>query len=302
MKVSVALVTFNQKKYIAEAIESILNQVVNFDYEIVVGDDCSDDGTRKILLDYQKKMPRIIRLLPTGSRKGMNKNFIYTINQCQGEYVAYLEGDDYWISKDKLQKQVDLMERNKNYRFCFHLVKTLNQDEKINEETIPDAERRREIFLEDLLVCNFIGTSSLMFRNEKKVIWPDQFLDFKMMDWPFYILLLEKGGGAGCINEVMSIYRIHQGGIYSRNSKIVNYNNAIRSLKIFNKYLNFKYKRIINYAILRFNYHLLKEYCAGREFFNFIFCFLRMVKFGLLNCDNYHKIISRLNFKKHKIG
>lgn len=107
MKVSVLMITYNHEKFIAQAIDSILMQQVNFDYEIVIGEDCSTDGTRAIVIQYQKEYPDKIRLLLPEENLGMHKNFVQTFRACQGEYIALLEGDDYWTSPRKLQKQVD---------------------------------------------------------------------------------------------------------------------------------------------------------------------------------------------------
>jgi glycosyltransferase involved in cell wall biosynthesis len=107
MKVSVLMITYNHEKFIAQAIDSILMQQTDFEYEIVVGDDFSKDRTRAILDNYKKKHPSKIKLLFPDRNLGMHRNFIQTLNSCQGQYVALLEGDDYWTSPYKLQKQVD---------------------------------------------------------------------------------------------------------------------------------------------------------------------------------------------------
>lgn len=111
--VSVCLLTYNQDKYIAEAIESALMQQAGFNYEIVISDDCSTDKTRKICETYQQRHPDVIRLLPNAANVGLKKNFVRALTECRGKYIAYLEGDDKWTSPDKLAKQVDVMKRDK---------------------------------------------------------------------------------------------------------------------------------------------------------------------------------------------
>lgn len=107
IKISVSLVTFNHQKYIEQAIESILMQKVNFDYEIILGEDFSSDTTRDIVIKYQKKYPDKIRLILPEQNLGCSgqKIFVQTLEACQGEYIALLDGDDYWTDPEKLQNK-----------------------------------------------------------------------------------------------------------------------------------------------------------------------------------------------------
>jgi glycosyltransferase involved in cell wall biosynthesis len=108
--VSVKMITYNHAPYIAQAIEGILIQKTNFPIELVIGEDCSTDGTREIVFEYQKKYPDIIRVITSEQNVGMKKNGYRTMKACRGKYIAFCEGDDYWTHPEKLQKQVDHME------------------------------------------------------------------------------------------------------------------------------------------------------------------------------------------------
>ena len=108
--VGVNMITYNHAPYIAKAIEGVLQQETNFPYELVIGEDCSTDGTREIVLDYQRKYPDIIRVITSDQNVGMHKNGLRTQKACRGKYIAYCEGDDYWHHPKKLQKQVDYLE------------------------------------------------------------------------------------------------------------------------------------------------------------------------------------------------
>ncbi len=109
---SVCLVTYNHEKFIRQVIEGVLMQETSFAFELVIGEDCSPDNTRTICEEYEKDYSDIIKLLPSETNLGLKKNFLRTFKECKGKYIAYLEGDDYWIMKDKLQKQVDILENN----------------------------------------------------------------------------------------------------------------------------------------------------------------------------------------------
>src|SRR4030088_1685053 len=102
MKLSVMMITYNHERFIAQAITSVLAQRVNFDYEIVVGEDCSTDGTREILMDFHRRFPdRIVPLL-RDQNIGAMRNVEATLAACRGRYLAVLEGDDYWTCEEKL--------------------------------------------------------------------------------------------------------------------------------------------------------------------------------------------------------
>lgn len=90
------MITYNHEKFISQAIESVLMKKTNFDYELVIGEDCSTDRTRKICIDYRKEYPDKIKLLLRESSLGIHRNFVDTLKECTGEYIVLLEGDDYW--------------------------------------------------------------------------------------------------------------------------------------------------------------------------------------------------------------
>lgn len=113
--VSVGMLVYNQVNYVRTAITSILEQEVNFDYEIVACDDFSTDGTREVLLELYEAYPNIIKLIFQDENVGMRLNSDTLRHNCEGKYRATLEGDDYWIKSDKLQLQFDFLEKNEDF-------------------------------------------------------------------------------------------------------------------------------------------------------------------------------------------
>ena len=107
--VSVLMITYNHERYIAQAIEGVLNQQTQYSCELVIGEDCSTDRTREIVLDYQRRYPHIIRVITSNANVGMHQNFYRTAMACSGEYVAMCEGDDWWHDPAKLQTQVSYL-------------------------------------------------------------------------------------------------------------------------------------------------------------------------------------------------
>jgi glycosyltransferase involved in cell wall biosynthesis len=249
MKVSVLVLTYNHEKFIAQALDSILMQEGNFDYEIVIGEDCSTDNTRNIVTDYQKKHPDRIRLLLPEKNLGMMRNLVQTYKACEGQYIAILEGDDYWTSPHKLQKQVDFLDANPDFAICFHNARTLWQNGERAGTLLCPLFQKKESTIEDLLSQNFVPTLTVMLRNRVVTDFPDGFLDLNYGDWPF-LLLNAQYGKIGYIRETMAVYRIHAGGAasaaYTNKEKYLkNLYGIIQVHELMNRHLDYKYNHII---------------------------------------------------------
>jgi len=166
--VSVAIIAYNLEDFIEEAIESVLSQNCTFPFEIVVGEDCSTDKTREILLSYQKKHPDIIRVLEHPKNLGLTPNSIATQNACRGKYIAMLDGDDYWTDPDKLQIQVDFLENNEEYAGHGHQSTKIYEDGSDSE--LFGSKEDADLTLIDTLTHRKFHTSSLVYRRK---IWED---------------------------------------------------------------------------------------------------------------------------------
>lgn len=215
LKLSVSIVTYNQKKFIEQTIDSVLRQKVDFDYEIIIGDDFSTDGTREILLKYQEKYPNLIKLiLHPQKNEGIpgKVNFISTIYAAKGKYIALLDGDDYWTDPLKLQKQVDFLEARPDFAICFHPVKIVYENGD-REPEVTNENQAAEMTFEDLALNNFIYAVSCVFRNNSSKL-PEWFDKMMAGDYPFHLLNAQHGK-IGFINEVMAVYRVHKGGFWS---------------------------------------------------------------------------------------
>ena len=103
--VSVHMVTYNHRPYIAQALEGALQQQTHFPFEVVIGEDCSTDGTRDIVFDYQKRYPELVRVITSDRNVGPNANGLRVSEACRGKYIAYCDGDDFWHHPRKLQSR-----------------------------------------------------------------------------------------------------------------------------------------------------------------------------------------------------
>ncbi len=219
-KISVFMITYNHENFITQAIESVMMQETLFPFELVIGEDCSTDSTRKICLEYKNKFPDKIKLLLPEKNLGVRENCKQTMSQCDGDYVAWLEGDDYWLDKKKLQLQVDFLEANNECSMCFHR-EVIVDEKKIELSEQWNREIKKTSSVSDICKGNFICANTVLFRNYDKFI-QDFSVDSVVLDWPLWVTLADKGK-IGFIDKKMSVYRVHQGGIFSMKSKAHQY-------------------------------------------------------------------------------
>jgi glycosyltransferase involved in cell wall biosynthesis len=214
--VSVHIVTYNQIQYIRQAIDSVLNQKVNFNYEIIIGDDCSTDGTKEIIEYYANQYNDKIFPVYNNINKGFLENWKQTYLQCKGKYIAFLEGDDFWTDEYKLQKQVDFLEANPDYG----LIHTdYNRWYERSGITINDYNKTNRIHFPDGYIFDFfIDPSKPKYRNctsvfRKEII--DQYFNieiaiqnnWKTLDLPLG-LIVAKYSKIKYLSETTATYRI----------------------------------------------------------------------------------------------
>src|SRR3954467_5066605 len=118
--VSVCIITYNHGSYIEKALQGVLSQKLNCKMEIIIGEDCSTDGTANVCNKYHQLYPHKIKLLQYESNIGMKNNCITTIKSATRKYIAICGGDDYWEDDMKLQKQIEFLNKNKDYSLCIH--------------------------------------------------------------------------------------------------------------------------------------------------------------------------------------
>ncbi len=164
--VSICCLTYNHEKYIHDAIEGFLMQKANFEFEILIHDDASTDGTTEIIKEYEKKYPGLIKpIYQTENQwsKGIKPFFKDLFPKAKGKYIALCEGDDYWVDPYKLQKQVDFMEANPKYGVVYTGIYRLFQNSnKLFPSKIHDSEYK----FEDLILFNPVYTLTTCIRKD----------------------------------------------------------------------------------------------------------------------------------------
>lgn len=209
--VSVCMISFNHVKFVRRSIESVLAQKTDFNYEILVHDDASTDGTADIVRELSEKHPGRIRAIMQSKNiySVGGKPFAILFSESKGDLIALCECDDYWCDPLKLQKQYDFLVSNQQFSLCYHDALVVNgNDEKIAESNIPQ-DAKKDFTNYDLMRGRAaISTQTVMFRNKINPM-PDEYFKVVNEDSFIFMLLGEHGGGKYLEIVEPSAYRIH---------------------------------------------------------------------------------------------
>ncbi len=264
--VSICMITYNQGKFIEQAIRSVLCQKTNFDFQLVVADDCSIDNTKDILNSLKFEFPDNLIVKLSHVNNGVHKNFASALNQCNGEYIALCDGDDYWTDPNKLQTQFDLMEANPDCAICFHNMEVQYES---NEKPSHKSNRNQKEVTDITHLCaeNYIYTASSFLRRIAMPAHPAWFASAMPLDYPIFVLAA-RNGNIRYIDKTMGVYRIHGGGIWNPSGRKRHYFKVYRTLKNLDAELKYKYTDIFRKRIARHEFdflqQLLKEGRFGR--------------------------------------
>jgi len=257
-QVSVCITTYQHAAFIKKCVKGALDQTTNFPIEIIIGEDESSDGTREICKQLAEQHPENIRLFlrsrenvryingnPTGRH-----NFLETLKVARGKYIAFCDGDDYWIDSRKLQKQYDFMESSVDISMSLHNAYII--DEKgLQKSIFPNIKTQSIIKPEKIIEKGggFCATNSVFFRSDILTKMPDWFVDAYVGDYSLYLLAIEHGK-IGALPDIMSCYRSgHTNSWSNLSNQAQHLDKYLQSLKKmlfeFNDYSDYKY----NYSI-----------------------------------------------------
>jgi glycosyltransferase involved in cell wall biosynthesis len=274
-KVSVLMITHNHERYIEQAVRSVLMQQVDCDFELVIGEDCSTDRTRLIVLGLAREFPDQIRLLLPDRNLGMIQNLIATYQSCKGRYIALCEGDDYWTSPGKLQLQLDYMDQHPECRLCFHNARIVDEAgiESLGSVRPPSAARvgLAEWLLHRSWRGSYIATAATMFRRPDGTL-PDWYERLRFAgDWPLFLWLLLQGGELAHIDANLSVYRRHAGSVTQATSssdmsrKLAALNADLEDHELVMGKLEARVGRLLRPRIGFLHYRLLGEHLAAGQ-------------------------------------
>ena len=256
--VKIAMVAYNQEKYISQAIESVLMQKTNFSYQLVIGDDCSTDSTTQICALYAEKFPDKITFIYNNQNRGLLENYKQILDNHPAKYIAILEGDDYWTDENKLQLQFDLLENNPDIglihtdcAFLFESGKLKKNHHKRHYKSI----KKGNVFYQ-LLLENYIRPVTVMFRQElyNKYISVDEYirLGFKMIDYPMW-LDTSLHTKFYYLNISTAVYRVH-------NSSVSHSNQYEKAASFFDSIFEIKCYALAKYELnAEYSNHLIND-------------------------------------------
>lgn len=273
--VSINCITYNHAPYIKDALDSFLMQETDFDFEILIHDDASTDGTQEIIKEYEKKYPDVIKpVYQTENQhaKGVKLPEIVDFNhkRALGKYIAFCEGDDYWTDSRKLQKQFDIMEKNPAYSLCTHAANIVDLDKNKTGEHRP-YQYSCEVPLQAYIrrKDKFFATDTIFYRKKDILDMPQFFFDAIVGDVPLMTILGFRGK-IYYIDEYMSEYRVGSKDSWTvkmrkefedKNKQIEHHLDFIKLIKELDEYSDFLYHEDFDYGtkFREFNILLVKN-------------------------------------------
>jgi glycosyltransferase involved in cell wall biosynthesis len=252
--ISVCVISYNQEQYIEKCLDSIIEQELDCEFELIIRDDGSQDRTPFIIRDYTDKYKNLIKILPGEKNIGANANLLTTFSACQGEFIALCEGDDFWTDKQKLQKQLNQARKFPEAEFFTHPA-SIGSVDKVGSKIWP-CQASACFSLKDILLGfgQFAPTSSYFFRRDALGFLPSWFTKAPIGD--FFMELYLTGEKNGCsLTEVMSHYRTASIGSWDdKISKDRSGEKGVKAYRLIKIYLK---KAIVDFP--EYKYYFIKR-------------------------------------------
>jgi len=289
--VSVCITAYNIDKYVRRAIDSVLSQITDFDYEIVIGEDKGSDETSNILKEYSLLYPNRFRIIFNETNLGMMPNFIKTLESCKGKYIAVLDGDDYWINKNKLQTQYNILETNPEAALCWHDSLIVDSSEKqisTFSERFKGRDYHSSFDLFTVIKWKVLGaTSSIFFRNviSPFPIWSKSLYGTEAL----LFFRCKQIGELIYLPEILSAYRIHNSSMEGSFNRISKAKRNINEEKILSSVLYPNFQDHFFRKIVWNTFYLSAIFLRELNFINSIKYFILFI--GLLPKYLYYKIL-----------
>lgn len=217
VRVSVIVTSYQHERYIARALDSVVDQDRGVVYEVLVGDDASDDRSRAIIAEYAEAHPDRIRPFFPEVNLGLEGKAMFNalLQRARGEYVAKLDGDDYWTSEAKLRRQVAYLDAHPECSMCFHNVVWRHEDGSRPDVPYNTPDQASDLEMQDLLSANPVASCSAVFRREAIHPLPAWFFEQPWGDWQLN-LIASQHGSIHYLPELMAVHLTHPGGMWSQ--------------------------------------------------------------------------------------
>lgn len=249
MRLSILLVTYNHEDYILQSLQSIALQEMDFsEVELIVADDCSTDRTLEIIKKFSSELPKELTLkyLTREKNVGITKNYRDGFEACTGDYIAVMEGDDYWTSPIRLKRMIDVLDNNFHVGMVSNNYHVYNQTTKKSYLRIDKKVGVDFYVAPDLIKDNIVGNfSTCMYRKSRIESLPSELFSITSYDWIISICVTSDSYLA-FINEPMSVYRIHDKGVWSSANNESKISEQIDVIGKYNELTNFIFDREFN--------------------------------------------------------
>jgi glycosyltransferase involved in cell wall biosynthesis len=305
--VTVIMLTYNHENFIEDAINGVINQLTNFKFVLLIGEDCSTDKTREKVINYQKQYPELIKLNLPDKNLGVNFNLLSCMLMAEGSYVAFNDGDDYWIDNLKLQKQVDFLEKHPEYVISSHRCVVKNVDYETLDTLNPS--QKTHFSFQEIVYKTHWHSPSIVYRNMPIIKnLPEFFLEIMICDSTLNPFFTKVGGYAHYSTDIMAVYRLHENSTWSSdqgNKSKIPY--AITKLRLY-QYFNINDEKLriepfyrIADVIAREGYKRISWWSYQKELWNY-FKWKRFYNFKYLYLFHPLSIftIQKIWLKAHK--
>lgn len=300
--VSVSLICYNQEKYIEECLNSIITQKTSFPFEIIVGDDCSTDNTLSIINKIAKDHENIV-VLKRAKNLGLQRNIVDVISHCSGKYIALLEGDDFWIDENKLQKQYEVLENNIEVAVVFTDAIVFH-DNDINsgvnfqskKKTLPNCFDVHYFLSNAVSIAN----NTRMFRKDSL---PNEYPDFfySCIQWDWTLSIIQGLNGNYMYLDVPTLaYRRHSNTLLHERNLEKNLRDGIRLINAMRDYFQDDLKKYFNKPLYQMNelaFYFLRKKKLVRYLYWHMKWFLSIPKKDINLRDEFYKF--RVNIRNN---
>ncbi|WP_255647310.1 glycosyltransferase family 2 protein [Fulvivirga sedimenti] len=282
--------TYQHADFLKRSLDSVLEQETSFEFEILLGEDASKDGTREICIEYAERYPELIRLFlrerkdviyidktPTG-----RFNFIQNLYNARGRYICLLDGDDYFGDPYKLQREFEFLEDHPDYVMCFHRIAKIDIKGSPIKDPLAQKFYDRDREAGEILWGN-MHPATVMFRNIflDGFRFPENFLKARLGD-VFLYSILANYGMAKFLQEIEpSRYRIHPGGVWSKDAGIKKLQNRIRSYELMEPHINSVNMPEYRFILMNFYLDLTIESVKSGKISDFLRAYVKALMLSL---------------------
>lgn len=241
-KLSILIITYNHEKYIEKAIKSVWMQKFFYDYEVIIVDDCSTDNTVNIINQYKPIFGSKLKVFSNPQNLGITKNYENAFSKCSGDFIAVLEGDDYWSSDMKLKLQMDFLINHPECSMVFNkIIAVLPNNSSIPLQQFPDNVPYLLFNTSELVKNNFIQNfSGCMYRASVIRNINASLYEMLVYDWMINIVVSQYGF-IGYLPQAMSVHPVLNSGSWSGVSEFEQLNTVLNYIDKYNSFLGYRY-------------------------------------------------------------